>query len=199
MPLFAVKVALMKWLQYAIIIICVGGASYLGLQGLYRNTAFDPQVQIVDDVARAVGGGVNSAQIIPNPSTDVAVSLAPFLAAFAADRSLVRSSGVVDGSSISLPNAIFDSAVKNGEARGTWEPKPGVRVALVVRMLQDGTFIAAGKNLRETDARIGALTATMALGLGLALLLTLLLEMFGAWRHAHAKPHTAPATPAPVQ
>ncbi len=198
MPLFAVKIALMKWLQYAIIILVVGGVGYLGLQQVYRSGADDPQVQIVDDVARAVEGGVDPAQIIPNPSTDVAVSLSPFLASFSAERVLALSSGVMDGSPINIPADIFAAAKATGEHRATWEPKDGVRVALVVRALKDGTFIVAGRNLREIENRIAHTSTFVGTGIALALLLTLLLELFGAWRHAQAKPHvqSAPITPA---
>ncbi len=199
MPLFAVKIALMKWLQYAIIIVVVGGTGCLGLQQVYRSGADDPQVQIVDDVARAVEGGVDPAQIIPNPSTDVAISLSPFLASFSAERIPTLSSGVMDGSSINIPTEIFAAAKETSEHRATWEPKDGVRVALVVRALKDGTFIVAGRNLREVEKRMSHTNTFAVLGISLALILTLLLELFGAWRHAQAKSH-APSTPtAPVQ
>ncbi|MBP9669514.1 MAG: hypothetical protein KBE09_04470 [Candidatus Pacebacteria bacterium] len=189
----------MKWLQYAIIILFIGGMAFLGLQQQYRHGANDPQVQIVDDVARAVEGGVNPAQIIPNPSTDIAVSLSPFLAAFSADRVMTLSSGVVDGSAPTISPDIFAAAKAKGEYRTTWEPKEGVRVALVLRALKDGTYIASGRNLREVDARISQLHALAWMGIGLALLLTLLFEMFGAWRHAHSRPPVPPPTSAQLQ
>jgi hypothetical protein len=50
------------------------------------------------------------------------------------------------------PESIFEMIRLHGEARATWEPQPGVRVALVGRSLASGGFVLSGDSLLQSEA-----------------------------------------------
>ncbi|MES2394307.1 MAG: hypothetical protein V4555_21930 [Acidobacteriota bacterium] len=50
------------------------------------------------------------------------------------------------------PHGIFDTIRQRGEFRVTWQPQPGVRIALVGRPLASGGFVLSGDGLAQTEA-----------------------------------------------
>lgn len=68
-----------------------------------------------------------------------------------------------------------------GENRVTWQPEPGIRIALVVRPVgnDSGRFVAAGRNMREAESRVDSLSLMTLLAVVITLIVTFLLEMLG--------------------
>jgi hypothetical protein len=50
------------------------------------------------------------------------------------------------------PQSIFDTIRRRGEEHVTWQPQPGVRIALVGRTLASGGFVFSGESLLQSEA-----------------------------------------------
>lgn len=194
MTFTSVRIAIAKWLQYVIIIFCIGGFSYAGMQQMYRSSLNDPQIEIVEAAQIALYQGATPQQIVPPNQTDLTLSLSPFIAVY-------NASGVPQISSATFANALptppqefFITAKEVGENRVIWQADESTRIALVVRPVTitatgEEAYVLAGRSAREVDARSERLANMAFSAIALALVLTLLLELFGAWRHGRALAH----------
>jgi len=86
----------------------------------------------------------------------------------------VVSSGTLDGKPPTLPRGVFVHTAKAGEDRVTWQPRPGVRQAVVVRRIEgsSGGFAVAGRSLREVENRVSDLDAEVGIALVFTLVVT---------------------------
>lgn len=175
--------ALRLWLPTAI---AVTGLSFLGCllaHQLMRQYVNDPQLQMAQDAARIVAGGADPASVLPAGRVDLATSLAPYTTVFDARGTAVASSGLLDGALPDLPDGLFGHAARQGEHRLTWQPRPGVRQAVVLVAVDHGRagFVMAARSLRETEERKLQVLRLVALGCMATLLATLLLAALIAW------------------
>ena len=146
------------WLPFAAMITFVCLLGYGLVQQDLRQTANDPQVQIVEDVAVALSSGSAAPQDIvpPGQSVDISTSLDPYVIISDASGTVLASSASLHGATPTVPNGVFANVRQNGEDRFTWQPQGGVRSAVVVRAWS-GTagsgFVLAGRSLREIEIR----------------------------------------------
>ena len=143
---------IMKWLPLAIATAGLCGLVYLTVQQSLRISANDPQIQLAEDAASALGGGANVDSIVPAARVELAASLAPFIIVFDDSGNVLASSATLHGSIPVYPSGVLDYARKNGEDRVTWQPENGVRMATVVVHYDKG-FVLAGRSLREVEIR----------------------------------------------
>ncbi len=156
-------------------------------QNIYRQTANDPQVQLAEDGAATLNSGGVPAEVVPHgtPIVDIATTLAPWVVVYDASGKPLENTGQLDNAPPTLPTGVFDTTNKsaqvddpiwiNGEYRFTWQPRAGVRQAVVlVQSKQRGYFVAAGRSLRESERRTGILGMNMLFGWLGALVLTLI-------------------------
>lgn len=176
----------MKWVQYALIIILVGGFAALSVAHLYRFNFDVPQIEITEALQNALLLGAQPQEVVPDSSgvIDVGKITTPLVAVFDAEGQAVAYNAMVNGSAPVPPKGVFEEALARGENRITWEPEEGTRIALIVRPVGDAGFAVSGKNLRIAEEQIASLWLRAWFMLGFALLLTLALELFGAWRHS---------------
>ncbi len=131
----------------------------IAVQQNFRMSANDPQVQLAEDTAHSLARNPPNPAFDTGPLVDIARSAAPWVAIYDnAARPLV-SSGRLDGAAPSLPGGVFTYARRYGEDRVTWQPRRGVRSAIVVART-DGPhpfFVVAGRSLREIESRVDAL------------------------------------------
>ena len=146
---------------------------YAAVQQDLRQGANDPQEQLAEDAAAALDAGAAPASVVGAARVDLTASLAPFVAVYAVDGTVLATDGVLDGRPPVPPSGVLESARSTGRDAVTWQPDSGVRMALVVLPWHGGT-VAAGRSLRrveETEARIetlvaaGGLVAILAVGL----------------------------------
>jgi hypothetical protein len=171
------KTILKYWLLVAIIITGLCGLSYVAMQQVIRQSANDPQIQLAEDAASKLAGGQPLQLVVPTEKVDIASSLAPYLIVFDANGNPIAASGQLDGQMPSIPNGIFDYVKQNGEDRLTWQPRPGVRSAVVVTQFKSATtsgFVLAGRSLREVEIREGNVEQILAVGCIALLVVTLL-------------------------
>jgi hypothetical protein len=142
-----------KYVVVFILVTAICGLVYVSVQQTIRQEAYDPQIQIAEDSAVAL-------EKIETPSfgpdkIDLANSLATFIGIYDKDGNPIESNASLDGELPKPPKGIFDAAKQTGQNRVTWEPKPGLRQALVVVPVKNGSeqFVAVGRSLREVERR----------------------------------------------
>lgn len=167
------------WLPFAGIATILSGLIYVAVQQDYRINANDPQIQIAEDASAQLSQGAPTQSLVPQSPVDIATSLDPYITIFDEKGNIVATSASLNGTKPSIPSGVFDYVSKHGEERFTWQPKPGVRQAVVVRHYS-GTnpgFVLVGRSLREVEIRIDNLTAMT----GAAYLASLLASLFLVW------------------
>lgn len=172
------------WLPLGIAIVVLGSGAYLGIQQQYRSLLNDPQIQMVEDAQAALMQGKVPAEVVGRGvSFDASKSLAPFLAIYDESGNPLESSAFIGISPTPVrpPMGVFDVAKQQGENRVTWQPDANTRIALVVRpvAIESGWFVAAGRNMREVEARENNLIKIFGIALGVALGGSLFLDVLG--------------------
>lgn len=174
-----------SWLPLALAITVLSGMVYVAVQQNYRMSANDPQVQLAEDFA--VGIANNQKLPLPENRIDIAKSLSLFAIILDENGKTMYSSAFLDGKAVLPPSGVLTYAQVHGEDRVTWQPKAGVREAIVVVPAHNNTtkkagYVIIGRSLREVESRIDKLTKITAIGWLAALALTLGLQQILAWK-----------------
>ena len=169
------------WLPIAAVTVGLCGLVYLTVQQSLRQGLNDPQIQMAEDTAAALGQGQAAMNLLPSTQVDVTSSLAPFLIVYDDAGKVLVSSGVLHGQTPSVPTGVLEYTRTNGEDRVTWQPEAGVRIAAVV-VHYDGTqsgFVLAGRNMREVEKREAQTEQLSFLAMAAILAVSLVLVVFG--------------------
>ena len=170
--------ALKTWIPFAVSVTLICGIIYGTVQQSYRQGANDPQYQMAGDAAAAIEHGADPKSIVPAASLDLSQTLSPFLIIYD-DKGVPAASGaLLDGKIPSPPPGVFDYAREKGENVLTWQPRAGIRQAIVVRKLTGAMqgFVLSGRSLFKVEEREQLLVRqilfgwTISLGLLFALL-----------------------------
>ena len=132
------------------------GLIFLGLQQDLRQDANEPQIQMAEDMARALDGGTVPANLVGASKVDLAVSLAPFIAVYDQSGAVLATDGALDGGPPRPPMGVLATARSAGIDKVTWQPRAGVRIAAVVVPWHGGTVLV-GRLLRLVEERVGQL------------------------------------------
>lgn len=146
---------LVSHLAELVLFTLVVGLIYISVQQDYRSGANDPQVQVARDIAdhlqegRAIGG------LFPADTIDIGRSLGLFAVLYDHAGQPVRSSASLDGQPVLLAQGVLDFTKEHGEDRVTWQPRAGVRMAMVVESVPGSpvSYVAVGRSLQEVEAR----------------------------------------------
>lgn len=156
--------AVHRWLPFAAVSTIICALVLVAVQQNLRLSANDPQIQMAEDAAAAIGAG----EPVPNPppqaSVEISSSLAPFLAFYDDEGKVLATNAKLGNLLPTLPAGVFAYVRAHGEDRVTWQPKRGVRIAAVITRYQGTTsgFILAGRSLREVEARVNKLSMIVA-------------------------------------
>jgi hypothetical protein len=146
-----------SWLPLAVAVTGVSGLVYLAVQQDLRQGANDPQIQMAEDAAVSLAKGDMPSAVVPRgTSIDIAQSLSPWIAVYDPSGKPLESSGVLDGALPQPPITLFDAGRE--ETRITWQPRAGVRQALILVQAKNGDFIASGRSLKAVEEREDSLT-----------------------------------------
>ena len=135
-----------------VLVSCVCGLVYVAVQQGLRQSANDPQIQLAENSAKQLESidNVN----VGTDKVDLASALDPFIIVAKKDGSIIASSAILDGQQPKPPAGIYDTASKKGEYHVTWQPKTGVREALVVVPVKNkDEYVVVGRSLREVEKR----------------------------------------------
>jgi hypothetical protein len=151
------------------------GVIYVTVQQTYRTGANDPQIQLARDInARLLQG--RPVEKFFTDTIDIAQSLLPFVALYDAAGKPLRSSGYLENKMPELPAGVFVFTKSHLEYRVTWQPRPGIRMA--VELLSSGAspvgFVLAGRSLQEVEVREHNLVTTVFIGWIICVALVLL-------------------------
>ncbi len=178
-----------QWLPLVAVITLTCLLVYIAVQQNYRQNANDPQIQLAEDVAGRLAGGEPASSIIRPGQIDIATSISPFVAIFDESGKLAISSGTLDGQPLSVPDGVFQSTKTSGENRLTWQPRVGVRQAIIVTHYsgaQGSGYVVAGRSLREVERRIDLLSLQVMFAWCAMMILTaLLIVLFGEVHEPH--------------
>ena len=175
-----IRRAIAFFLPVAAVLTLSVGLAYLAVQQDLRIGANDVPQQLAEDGARALDAGAEPTPVVGPGQVPLESSLAPFVAIYDGQGTLLASSGSLDGKPPAVPVGVLRSAQTTGRGAVTWQPREGVRVALVVLPWHGGT-IAAGRSLRVIETRIDAIGALMALGWVAAVAIVAIAAGVAAW------------------
>lgn len=132
---------------------------YAAVQQTYRTSANDPQIQIARDIAMFLKEQKPIEHIFPVDSIDISKSPGVFAVLYDSNSKPVKSSGFINGMIPQLPAGVFDFVKSHKEDMVTWQPQPGIRMAMVVVAVQSPnvSFVAVGRSLNEVEVREGNL------------------------------------------
>lgn len=144
----------------AILITILSGLIYVTVQQSYRSGANDPQLQLAKDISYKLDQDKSIETLLPNDSIEISKSLSPFVVLYDNDGNPIRSTATLDGQIPKLPKGVFDFTRKNKEDVLSWQPRRGVRMAMVIESVQSPniSFVAAGRSLEEVEKRESNLT-----------------------------------------
>ena len=132
-----------------IIVTVVGLASAVTVQQMLRRGANQPQYQLAEVYVRQLTSGSEPDQIVPAGHIDLANSLAPFVIVYDDQVRPLASNGYLQESVPTPPPGVFDYARRHAINVLTWQPRPGVRIAAVVRRINGPNpgFVLTGRSL----------------------------------------------------
>lgn len=159
------------WLPLAVLSTIFCGLVYVTVQQSYRQSANDPQIQIAQDTVLAINSGFSPKDAVFRNKIDISKSLAPYIIIYDESGKPIVSGAILDNKTPNPPKNALDFAKKVGENRFTWEPKNGVKSAVVLAYYKgkESGFVLAGRSLREVEKREKLLAASI----GVAYILSL--------------------------
>ncbi len=136
----------------------MGLAATVTVQQMLRRGADQPQRQMVDYYSDKLAASPHEAaaamrDLWAGKKEDLAGSLAPFAVIYDKHGNPRGATAFLDSSVPVPPASVFKYVRDFGSEAFTWSPKPGVRIAAVVRRVtgpQSG-FVLAGRSLREVE------------------------------------------------
>lgn len=152
------KKIIWSWLPLAVAGSVIFVTIYVVGEQAYRQTANDPQIELVENAGAALSAGFPINALFANATKlDMNNTLSMFVMVFDDAGNLVASS-VTNGSSTPPipPKGVFMDVKAHGQNRVTWQTPQGLRFAAVVDSFHsDKTsgFIMSARSLRETEVR----------------------------------------------
>lgn len=136
-----------------ITILC--GLVYVSGQQILRIGANDPQIQLSEDMASSIAAGKPIPDTVFTSPIDISKSLTLFFIVYDNTGRTLQSSGVLNGTIPSIPLGVLTYSKEHSQNRLTWQPRTGVREAIVVTHVNGGKggYVLAGRSLREVERR----------------------------------------------
>ena len=139
----------------AVLVTIITGLIYGTVQQTYRTGANDPQLQLARDIAQAIKNNKPIEKLLPADTLDLETSSGAFVILYDRNGKPVRSNVFLDNTIPQLAPGVLDFTKKHGENTVTWQPRKGIRMAMVIESVSSPeiAFVAAGRSLKETEER----------------------------------------------
>jgi hypothetical protein len=148
---------LVPWLVGAFVLSALIAGMYLTAQNIERSGADDAGQRLASQVASSQDPAADV------PRVDLAKSLAPFFVVYDVAGNPTSGSGYLDGVLASVPKGVITTAVAQGSDRVSWQPRVGLRFAVIA--IADGDrVVLAGQSLKPSEDRIARLGLLLLLG-----------------------------------
>jgi hypothetical protein len=137
----------------ALALTLLGGAAAVTMQQMLRRGADQPQIDMAQWYAREISAGEAPDNVIPPGYVDLERSLQPFVIFYDEQGKPGPATGYLDQGVPTPPSGVFDFVRSHGSENVTWQPRPGVRIASVIRRVNSKApgFILAGRSLRLVE------------------------------------------------
>jgi hypothetical protein len=130
------------WLTAAIIITLIFGSTYAALQQLGRRSANAAPAAAAAAQVQLIGSETLTVRRLElTPDSGV------FVIVYGADDRPVSGTVTLHGSLPALPVGVLQAARDSGSDVVTWQPEPGLRMAVVARSAAGNAVVAAGQSL----------------------------------------------------
>lgn len=140
-------------LALAAILSIVGGIAALTMQQMLRRGANQPQIDMAEWYGGEISAGEDPGNAIPPGYIDMERSLQPFVIFYDQQGRPGTGTGYLGQKLPVPPEGVFGFVRVNGSENVTWQPRPGVRLASVIRRI-DGNhpgFLLTGRSLRIVE------------------------------------------------
>lgn len=187
-----------NWLPLGIAITVICALVYFLAWQALRMQANDPQVEISEELSKAVMEVEDPAQFDPPQKLDISKSLSAYWIVYSQDGKALAGNGQINNSLPEVPVKLLEASNAKKESRVTWQPSGGAdRQALVIRPYEGVSkgYVAAGRSLRELDFRLKNLMVLTTLGWIVAMAASLLASLFAPKPPAY---HAGEHKPDPV-
>ncbi|MDQ0634264.1 hypothetical protein QFZ40_002173 [Arthrobacter pascens] len=135
------------WLAAAIIVTFVFGSAYFTLQQLGRRAANDAPTAAAAAQVAVMGFPAPSA-----PRLELTPDSGVFVIVYGADNQPMSGTATLHGTLPVLPAGVLEAARRSGSDAVSWQPEPGLRIAVVARPAGD-QVVVAGQSLKPTEDR----------------------------------------------
>jgi hypothetical protein len=189
-----------NWLPLAFALTIICGLIYGAIQQNYRQSANDPQIQMVEDIIDALNTGLDPQNLNSPVKMDIAKTLSPFMIIYDDAGTPIVSSGFLNDQIPTLPAGVLDYTKARGQHRLTWSPRPDIRAAAVIQYyqapaspeLKDGQagFVLAAKSLRDIEKNINQLLYLALIAWIISLLGSLIMMILFNWQLIKSQPKT---------
>ena len=138
-----------------VIVTVLCGLIYVSVQQTHRSGANDPQLEIALDLKNAIETNRSTIKWMSGDSIDISRSLSVFKTFYNANGEPLQTTGYLDAQPPRIPKGVFDITSKRREDVLTWQPRAGVRMAMVVEPVNSPqiAFVAVGRSLKEVEKR----------------------------------------------
>ena len=156
----------LNFLSVSLIITVVFLTIYFAVQQSYRSAANDPQRQYARDMRDRIRNNQSIESMMSRDTLDLRTSLGMFTTLYNEKFEPIRSTGLLDGKFPSLPKGVLEYARDNQENTVTWQPRKGIRMAMVIDFVQTAgtSFVACGRSLTETENNVSNLSTMLIVG-----------------------------------
>ena len=153
------KISFITHFAILMIVTVLCGLIYVTVQQSHRSGANDPQLQIALDLKNAIETNQSVGKWMPGDSMEISNSLSVFETLYNKNGEPLQSTGFLQGQAPRPPKGVFDFTMKHKEDVLTWQPRGGVRLAMVIESVNSPSigFVAVGRSLREVEKRESAL------------------------------------------
>lgn len=169
------------------------GVIFVTVQQSLRLSANDPQVQIAGDILNSLAQGADPKQLSPT-TVDMEKATNPFVVIYGNNEQAVGSTVILDKKTPVPPKEAFEKTKKNNENRFTWEPKKGLKQAVVMVKYKDG-YVLVGKSLGEIEDRIMLIMRIVGVGWVVGIAATFLAFLFTRPRNETIAEEVKPVSP----
>jgi hypothetical protein len=148
--------AVVAWLPVAVVATVLAGTSYAITQHVIRSSADDAPRALSTGAAYSLSRGAAPAAVASGGPVDLGIGLGPFLIVYGADGRVTASTARLEGVTPVVPVGVLAEARQHGSDRITWQPRDGVREAVVAIPWQspdDHGVVVAGASLRPAEER----------------------------------------------
>jgi hypothetical protein len=138
------------------------GTIYVATQQLLRMSANDPQIQMAQDAATELNTGVKPSNVSFG-YVNIDSSLATFINVYNKNGNAVAGNGFTSSGLATPPIGVIKDAGGKTYSAITWEPKSGVRQA-VVSVASNDYYVVSGRSLTEIEKRENNMLGFAAIG-----------------------------------